>query len=354
MGFLSDNRRINVGVTRAKRHLAVIGDSQTCGADPFLRSLLDHITTHGDYITGEEFVELSVAGVSPLTAAASQPRDQKAGLSSDMKGRKGALDKAKPQEVRVELTEIEAARFLKVFLSGDVKQGHVQLLNDGKLSLTKKKLSRPFTTGGGRLLRFPRTFTSFQRMQVHAVCEQLHLYHRSSGEGAERIIEVCTVPFDDDEDESPAKVEASKPVNYVPSAAISAPPVVTPGQVTGNVTAVDVRPISAAQQPPLPPEDSEIVSGDCKTQIGDAVNDAGKIALKDSAAFLQQLHLSRKAEKERAAAAAAAASAKAVANKPKKGPNLTAPVEESEDDLLDALIAENKVSANLVLEKVNF
>ena len=344
MGFLSDNRRINVGVTRAKRHLAVIGDSQTCGADPFLRSLLDHITTHGDYITGEEFVELSVAGVSPLTAAASQPRDQKAGLSSDMKGRKGALDKAKPQEIRVELTEIEAARFLKVFLSGDVKQGHVQLLNDGKLSLTKKKLSRPFTTGGGRLLRFPRTFTSFQRMQVHAVCEQLHLYHRSSGEGAERIIEVCTTPFSDDADESPAKVEASKPVNDEPSAAISAPPVVTPGQVTGNVTAVDVR--------PLPPEDSEIVSGDCKT-IGDAVNDAGKIALKDSAAFLQQLHLSRKAEKERAAAAAVA-SVKAVANKPKKGPNLTAPVEESEDDLLDALIAENKVSANLVLEKVNF
>ena len=31
-----------------------------------------------------------------------------------------------------------------------------------------------------------------------------------------------------------------------------------------------------------------------------------------------------------------------------QGPNLTAPVEESEDDLLDALIAENKVSANLV------
>ena len=32
----------------------------------------------------------------------------------------------------------------------------------------------------------------------------------------------------------------------------------------------------------------------------------------------------------------------------KKGQNLTAPVQESEDDLLDALIAENKVSANLV------
>lgn len=213
MGFLSDNRRINVGVTRAKRHLAVIGDSQTCGADPFLRSLLDHITCHGDYITGEEFVELSVAGVSPLTAASSQPRDEKISLPFNSKGLKIISDKVKPQDIRIELTEVELKRFLELFLRGEVKQGHVQLLKDGTLSLTKKKLSFPFTGAGGRLLRFPRTFTSFQRMQIHSVCEQLQLHHRSCGEGTERIIEVCSAPFvtANEVPETVAKFEATSP-----------------------------------------------------------------------------------------------------------------------------------------------
>jgi len=37
VGFLADKRRINVAVTRARRHLAVVCDSETCGRDEFLR-----------------------------------------------------------------------------------------------------------------------------------------------------------------------------------------------------------------------------------------------------------------------------------------------------------------------------
>ena len=33
VGFLSEKRRINVAVTRARRHLAVIGDSETVSHD---------------------------------------------------------------------------------------------------------------------------------------------------------------------------------------------------------------------------------------------------------------------------------------------------------------------------------
>jgi ATP-dependent RNA/DNA helicase IGHMBP2 len=43
VGFLSDRRRINVAVTRARRHLAVICDSETVKSDPFLQVLLEHI-----------------------------------------------------------------------------------------------------------------------------------------------------------------------------------------------------------------------------------------------------------------------------------------------------------------------
>ena len=50
VGFLADTRRMNVAVTRAKCHVALIGDPQTVGAHPFLKALLEHAagaTAHG-------------------------------------------------------------------------------------------------------------------------------------------------------------------------------------------------------------------------------------------------------------------------------------------------------------------
>ncbi|HLU89758.1 MAG TPA: AAA domain-containing protein, partial [Cyclobacteriaceae bacterium] len=43
IGFLSDTRRINVALTRAKRKLVVIGDSATLGSHPFYMEFLDYV-----------------------------------------------------------------------------------------------------------------------------------------------------------------------------------------------------------------------------------------------------------------------------------------------------------------------
>ncbi|KAI7825949.1 P-loop containing nucleoside triphosphate hydrolase protein [Kickxella alabastrina] len=48
-GFLKDYRRINVAVTRARRHLCVVGDSETLGnASPFLSALFAHLEECAD------------------------------------------------------------------------------------------------------------------------------------------------------------------------------------------------------------------------------------------------------------------------------------------------------------------
>ena len=39
VGFLSDYRRMNVAVTRARRFVALIGDSETISSDKFLKEL---------------------------------------------------------------------------------------------------------------------------------------------------------------------------------------------------------------------------------------------------------------------------------------------------------------------------
>ena len=59
VGFLHEQRRTNVAVTRARRHLALIGDSSTISKERFINGLINFVYEHGevrsafDYINGE-------------------------------------------------------------------------------------------------------------------------------------------------------------------------------------------------------------------------------------------------------------------------------------------------------------
>ena len=47
MGFLHEIRRSNVAITRARRHLALIGDSSTLSHEPFLKGMFDYCMKTG-------------------------------------------------------------------------------------------------------------------------------------------------------------------------------------------------------------------------------------------------------------------------------------------------------------------
>ncbi len=56
IGFLSDYRRMNVALTRAKLQLVVIGDSATIGNDPFFAGFLAYVERMGTYQTAWEYM----------------------------------------------------------------------------------------------------------------------------------------------------------------------------------------------------------------------------------------------------------------------------------------------------------
>lgn len=56
VGFLSDIRRTNVAMTRAKKKLIMVGDSATLGSHPFYMKLLEFVQEGGFYQSAWEFI----------------------------------------------------------------------------------------------------------------------------------------------------------------------------------------------------------------------------------------------------------------------------------------------------------
>ena len=55
IGFLSDIRRTNVALTRARKKLVMIGDSATLAANDFYKSLIDYCEEQNCYRSAWEF-----------------------------------------------------------------------------------------------------------------------------------------------------------------------------------------------------------------------------------------------------------------------------------------------------------
>ena len=62
-------------MTRARRHLAVIGDSETVSHDEFLKSLIDYMNKEGEVRSAQEFVNGLYLWFFPLKVSLTPRQD---------------------------------------------------------------------------------------------------------------------------------------------------------------------------------------------------------------------------------------------------------------------------------------
>jgi hypothetical protein len=200
VGFLSDERRLNVAITRARKLLCVIGDSDTLASNRStnsLRSFVSHLHEHA-----------IVRGVQ-----AYYQHDQRIVLNQ------GALfAPAKPKTVQTKTTKTAknpAIALIKPGPAPDPYPGAEERIREFAEDEEAQEL---------RLDPMPGNV----REQVHRLCEELGLEHVSRGTGASRYVIVSkAIPAEEEDDEPiqpidsppPQQLQPSNPVQHKPKPA---------------------------------------------------------------------------------------------------------------------------------------
>ncbi|KAM4898490.1 DNA-binding protein SMUBP-2 [Sylvia borin] len=180
VGFLAEERRINVAVTRARRQVAVVCDSHTVGSRPFLRRLLDHVSQHGLVRSAFEYMDDLVPQNYPGEGCAQQ-RPKPPGP----KARPAPAGKLKAAATAGAGSQKPGARS-SPSAAGAGRDGSGSKEGGDRF----RAMLVAFLASSEAQLDFPASLNSHERMLVHVLAEELGLQHLSSGEGRDRYISV--------------------------------------------------------------------------------------------------------------------------------------------------------------------
>ncbi|XP_063800420.1 DNA-binding protein SMUBP-2 isoform X2 [Pseudophryne corroboree] len=193
VGFLAEERRINVAVTRARRHVAVICDSHTVGNNQFLKDLVAYFSEHGEVRTAFEYLDDIVPENYSHENENSCKSEVNVKTDSNTKPKKpGAskLDNQKSSGVAESRTK-EINRAKRANSNGSFRQNKILDAPTENTSSKEslRKVIEDFLKDYDKTdFTFPSMLTSHDRLLVHEIAEELGLQHISTGDGRSRTI----------------------------------------------------------------------------------------------------------------------------------------------------------------------
>ncbi|KAM4573807.1 DNA-binding protein SMUBP-2 [Odontesthes bonariensis] len=222
VGFLAEDRRINVAVTRARRHIAVVCDTQTVANHDFLKSLISHMTEFGEVRTAFEYL--------PNIVPQNYTRDHKDAKTTSSSTSTSAKDKASglPSSKAKQGQKKATGDSSKKNTAGSQKhtKSHASALteqeqNKSRYAEIREQVENFMKDVNRSDLQFPSSFNSHDRLLVHQIAEELGLSHDSKGEGSDRCITVSrpikSAPTVEATQEETQVEETAPPVQSEPS-----------------------------------------------------------------------------------------------------------------------------------------
>ncbi|KAH0621033.1 hypothetical protein JD844_022038 [Phrynosoma platyrhinos] len=184
VGFLAEDRRINVAFTRARRHVAVICDSRTTGNHSFLKRLVSYMSEHGEVRTAFEYLDDIVPenyapkNSQSLSGEGKKYKCNRAGVPK-AGGEKPQRKPAKQSEERP--TEHSVPNTARFTTEGPEVKEHL---------CKHKARILEFLDSSESQLDFPSSLNAHDRLLIHQLAEEYGLQHISLGEGKERFISI--------------------------------------------------------------------------------------------------------------------------------------------------------------------
>uniref|UniRef100_A0A3Q3BD26 DNA-binding protein SMUBP-2 n=1 Tax=Kryptolebias marmoratus TaxID=37003 RepID=A0A3Q3BD26_KRYMA len=185
VGFLAEDRRINVAVTRARRHIAVVCDTQTVQNHAFLKSLVGHMTEFGEVRTAFEYLQ----DVVPQNYSRGQKDAKGTSAVAKQKVKDQPASKGK-QKKPTGVGPVENTAGPQSHTKSCAASALREQQNISRYAEIREQVENFVKDLSQKDLQFPPSFNSHDRLLVHQISEELGLVHESRGEGSGRSITV--------------------------------------------------------------------------------------------------------------------------------------------------------------------
>lgn len=179
VGFLSDERRMNVAITRARRCVVLICDSETMQANSFLSRIVEYAEENGDY----RAAVVDFADIVGTISHQRRPREaieaeQKIVTTRDVtKTKKGSVKKANEKSI----TGTQFSRIVEADIADTTDPMKDRLQDEINRFIMDKESDEHI---------FSSNLTAQERRIVHELAEETELLHVSVGQGNERRLKL--------------------------------------------------------------------------------------------------------------------------------------------------------------------